>query len=327
MLGGLLLITFFMALGAGRFPIDHSTILNILAANFFDITESFKTVEERVIENVRLPRILTAGLVGATLAICGATLQGMFRNPLVGPKIIGVSSGAGFGGVLAILLGFPDLFVPVLATVFGIIAIICTLFIARSGQQTSLLALVLGGVVTGGFFSALISLVKYVADPDNILPEIVYWLLGSFNESSYTNVLYVALPLLVAGAIIYRMRHTINILSLGEEEAQTLGVDVRKSRWVLMMLTAVLVASCVSVSGIIGWVGLIIPHFARMLCGPNHAKLLPVSAFVGAIYMIAVDTIARTASYGEIPIGVLTALVGAPIFGWLLHKTGAKKLK
>ena len=324
----LLATTFLVALGAGRYAISYNTVLSILGENlfFFDISPEWKQVEERVVELVRLPRILVAGLVGATLSISGAALQGMFRNPLVGPKIIGVSSGAGFGGVLAIMFRLPDVFIPVLSTIFGIVAIICTLFIARSGHRTSLLALVLGGVVTGGFFTALVSLVKYIADPDDVLPEIVYWLLGSFNESSYTDVLYVALPLLVAGTVVYWMRHTINILSLGEEEAQTLGVDVRKSRWILMIMTAILVASSVSVSGVIGWVGLIIPHFARMVCGPNHVSLIPISALTGAIYMIAVDTLARTASYGEIPIGVLTALVGAPVFAWLLHKTGAGRL-
>jgi iron complex transport system permease protein len=248
----------------------------------------------------------------------------MFRNPLVGPKIIGVSSGASLGGVLALLLMLPDYFVPILASVFGIMAILCTLFIAKSGSKTNILSLVLGGIVTGRFFTALVSLVKYSADPDDILPTIVYWLLGSFNDSSYLDVAYVALPLLVAGSVVYRMRHTINILSLGEEEAQSLGIDVVKSRMVLLLMTAILVASAVSVSGVIGWVGLIIPHFARMICGPNHVSLIPVSALTGAIYMVFVDTVARTASYGEIPIGVLTALVGAPVFAWLLRKNQAK---
>lgn len=323
----LLLLVFMVSLGSGRYSIEYTTVLGILSSSFLDIQANWKMVEERIVELVRLPRILVAGFVGAGLAISGAALQGMFRNPLVGPKIIGVSAGAGFGGVLAMLFGLSGVFILGFATIFGIVAITCTLFIARSGHKTSLLALVLGGVVTGGFFTALISLVKFTADPDDILPEIVYWLLGSFNESSYTDVLYVALPFMLAGTIVYKMRHTINILSLGEEEAQTLGINVRKSRWVLMFMVAVIIAACVSVSGVIGWVGLIIPHFARMITGSNHTRLLPVSALVGAIYMILVDTIARTMSYGEIPVGILTALVGAPIFAWLLHKTGAGKLK
>jgi len=323
----LLFIVLMISLGSGRYSIDYMTVFSILMSNLLEVQTSWKMVEERIVELVRLPRILVAGFVGAGLAISGAALQGMFRNPLVGPKIIGVSAGAGFGGVLAMLFGLTGTFILGFATIFGIVAIACTLFIARSGHNTSLLALVLGGVVTGGFFTAMISLVKFTADPDDILPEIVYWLLGSFNESGYSDALYISIPLLLAGTIVYKMRHTINVLSLGEEEAHTLGINVKKSRWVLMIMTAIIVAACVSVSGVIGWVGLIIPHFARMVTGSNHARLIPVSALIGAIYMISVDTIARTASYGEIPVGILTALVGAPIFAWLLHKIGAGKLK
>ncbi len=320
-LSGLLIITLLVALGAGRYFVNYNTIISILAENIIDIKQDWKLVEERVVELVRLPRIIVAALVGSALSISGAVLQGMFRNPLVGPQIIGVSSGAAFGGVLAILLMLPDFFVPIFASFFGIVAILCTMFIARTKHNTNILSLVLGGVVTAGFFTALVSLIKYMADPDDILPTIIYWLLGSFNGSNYQDVTFVAVPLLIAGSVIYRMRYTINILSLGEEEAQSLGINVRKSRWLLLMMTAILVAASVSVSGVIGWVGLIIPHFARMICGPNHVRLIPITALVGAIYMIFVDTVARTASYGEIPIGVLTALIGAPVFAWLLRKT------
>ncbi|WED23913.1 iron ABC transporter permease [Vibrio sp. JC009] len=324
-LASLLLVTVLVSLGTGRYPIDYTTIVAILSDNIFDITNHWNPVEERVIELVRLPRIVVAGLVGAALSVSGAVMQGMFRNPLVGPNIIGVSSGAAFGGVLAIMLMLPGILVTVFASVFGLGAIIIALLLARSGQKTSVLSLVLGGVITGGFFSALVSLAKYVADPDDVLPEVVYWLLGSFNNSNYIDTLHVAIPLLFAGTLIYRMRHTINILSLGEEEAVSLGIDVNKSRLLLMLLTAILIAASVSVSGVIGWVGLIIPHFARMICGPNHSRLIPVVLFIGAIYMILADTLARTASYGEIPIGVLTALMGAPVFGYLLRKIQSKK--
>ncbi|WP_216820961.1 FecCD family ABC transporter permease [Photobacterium kishitanii] len=164
-------------------------------------------------------------------------------------------------------------------------------------------------------------MVKYVADPNNTLPSIVYWLMGSFNESRYTDVIYILLPLLTVGIIIFKMRYVINILSLGEEEASSMGVNVNFSRWVILLSTAILIAASVSVSGIIGWVGLIIPHFARMIVGSNHGKLIPISMFIGAIYLILVDVFARTVSYGEIPIGVITAIFGAPIFAWLLYKS------
>ena len=245
----------------------------------------------------------------------------MFRNPLVGPQIIGVSSGAAFGGVIAILLMLADYFIALFAFGFGMFALLITLAIARSGGGQNVLSLVLGGIVTSAFFASLISLVKYTADPDDTLPTIVYWLMGSFNESSYIDVLYILIPLLSAGLIVFRMRFMIIVLSLGDEEARSLGVNVRKSRWVVLLAVTVLISATVSVSGIVGWVGLIIPHFARMISGANHSRLIPIAMLAGAIYMILVDTVARSASYGEIPIGVLTALIGAPIFAWLLYRT------
>lgn len=324
----LLLLVMVFALSTGRYNVPFGKVVTILIANIFDISNhaegSWKIVEERVVELVRLPRILVAGLCGAALSISGTALQGMFRNPLVGPQVIGVSSGAAFGGVLAILFMLPDFFVPVMAFFFGLTALMITMGIARAGGGGNVLSLVLGGIVTSAFFSSLVSLAKYTADSDDSLPAIVYWLLGSFNESGYIDVLYLLVPIMTAGVLIFKMRHLINILSLGEEEARSIGVNVDVSRWVVLLSCSVLIAATVSVSGIVGWVGLIIPHFARMVTGANHSRLLPVSMLTGAIYMILVDTVARTASYGEIPIGVLTALIGAPIFGWLLYRTQMK---
>lgn len=317
----ILLSTVIFALSEGRYPIEFYKVINILSSHIFDISCDWGSVEQRVVELVRLPRILVAGLCGAALSLSGAALQGMFRNPLVGPQIIGVSSGAAFGGVIAILLMLADYFIAIFAFGFGMFALLITLAIARSGGGQNVLSLVLGGIVTSAFFTSLISLVKYTADPDDTLPTIVYWLMGSFNESSYVDVLYILIPLLSAGLIIFRMRFMINVLSLGDEEARSLGVNVRKSRWIVLLAATVLISATVSVSGIVGWVGLIIPHFARMICGANHARLIPIAMLAGAIYMILVDTVARTASYGEIPIGVLTALLGAPIFAWLLYRT------
>jgi len=324
----ILAITLVVALSAGRYPVPFGTVVSILIDNVFSIAaddgSSWKVVEERVVELVRMPRILVAGLCGAALSLSGAALQGMFRNPLVGPQIIGVSSGAAFGGVLAILFLLADFFIPIFAFAFGVLALLITMGVARAGGGKNVLSLVLGGIVTSAFFASLVSLVKYTADPEDVLPTIVYWLLGSYNESSFRDVIFIIVPMLTAGLLIYKMRYLINILSLGEEEARSLGINVDFSRWVILLSSAVIISATVSVSGIVGWVGLIIPHFARMITGANHSRLLPVSMLVGAIYMILVDTIARTASYGEIPIGVLTALLGAPIFGWLLYRTQMK---
>ena len=320
----ILIIIVVFALSMGRYPIDFYNVIKILFSNIIEITVDWKIVEQRVVELVRLPRILVAGLCGAALSLSGAALQGMFRNPLVGPHIIGVSSGAAFGGVIAVLLMLSDYFIPLFAFGFGVIALLLTMGIAKAGGGKNVLSLVLGGIVTSAFFASLVSLVKYTADPDDSLPTIVYWLMGSFNESSYIDVWYILIPLLSAGLLIYKMRFLINILSLGEEEARSLGVNVDRSRWTILLAATVMIAATVSVSGIVGWVGLIIPHFARMITGANHSRLIPISMFAGAIYMILVDTVARTASYGEIPIGVLTALLGAPIFAWLLYRTQMK---
>lgn len=324
-LAAILAATLIAALSTGRFAIPFASVLAILGDNIIPVVDpNWRQVDERVVELVRMPRILVAGLCGAALSLAGAVLQGLFRNPLVGPQIIGVSSGAAFGGALAILLLVSDLFIPLFAFMFGMAALLITIGLASAGGRRNVLSLVLGGVVTSAFFTSLVSLAKYVADPEDSLPTIVYWLMGSFNESGFRDVLFVAVALATAGLLIYQMRHLINILSLGDEEALSFGVNVNVIRWVLLTCCAILIVATVSVAGVIGWVGLIIPHFARMITGPNHDQLLGVSALTGAIYMIGIDTIARTASYGEIPIGVLTALIGAPVFGWLLYRTQLK---
>ncbi len=320
----LLFATILFALSMGRFNVPFTRVVWILLANVVELESSWRLVEERVIELVRMPRILVSGICGAVLGLSGAALQGMFRNPLVGPQIIGVSSGAAFGGVIAILLVLKSIFIPVFAFIFGCGALFLTMSISKAGGGKNILSLVLGGIVTSAFFSSLVSLVKYTADPDDTLPTIVYWLMGSFNESSYVDVLFVLLPLGTAGFLVYQMRFVVNLLSLGDEEARSLGINVHRSRWIILLASTLMIASTVSVAGVIGWVGLIIPHFARMITGANHGRLIPISMFSGAIYMILVDTVARTASYGEIPIGVLTALLGAPVFGYLLYRRQMK---
>ncbi len=320
----LLLFVMLFALCLGRYPISYFNVFLILLDNISSMPSSIDVIQERVIEQIRLPRILVAGICGAALSLSGASLQGIFRNPLVGPQIIGVSSGAAFGGVLAILFMLSDLFIPLFAFAFGLVAILITMGVAKAGGSKNVLSLVLGGIVTSAFFASLISLAKYTADPNENLPTIVYWLLGSYNKSSYIDVLYISLPFCILGFLLFKMRFLINILSLGEEEASSLGVNVNLSRWIILLSCTVLISATVSVSGIVGWVGLIIPHFARMITGANHARLLPLSILIGAIYMIVIDTIARTASYGEIPIGVLTSLIGAPIFAYLIYRTQLK---
>ncbi len=311
----------FGSLAAGRYQVPFLNVLGILGGRLVGIGDAFPPTEVSVVELVRLPRVLAAMLAGAGLAIAGAALQGVFRNPLVGPQIIGVSSGAGFGGALAILL-FGSAWATVgFAFVFGLLAILIVYLLSRMESQAPILLLVLAGVVTSAFFSALISLVKYVADPDNKLPAIVYWLMGSLASIGWVDILVLALPVTMGGLLIWGLRFRINVLSFGDEDARALGVHVERTRWLILVAVALISAAVVAVGGIIGWIGLVIPHFARALVGPSHDALLPASAVLGALYLLLIDDIARTATAAEIPLGILTALIGAPVFALLLRRT------
>lgn len=320
----LLGLTVLVSLGIGRFgvPIDH--VAGILLANVLPIEPTWRPVEERVVELIRMPRILIAGLAGAGLAVAGAALQGVFRNPLVGPQIIGVSSGAAFGGALAILLSESQVLLIGGAFGFGLLAMVVVYTISRQQGRASILMLVLSGIVTSAFFSALVSVTKFVADPDDKLPAIVFWLMGSFASASYDKVVLIAVPVAAGALVIYLMRFQINVLSLGDEEAQSLGLRVERTRWIVLVAVALVSAAVVAAAGIVGWVGLVIPHFARMLTGPDHKLLIPASALIGAIYLIHVDNVARASIAAEIPVGIITALLGAPVFAYLLRRAANK---
>lgn len=313
----------FVSLSVGRFEVPMDHILGILLHRWLPIDGDWAGVEQRVVELIRMPRLLLAALVGAGLSLCGAALQGALRNPLVGPQIIGVSSGAALGGALAIFFALGTLAVVGNAFLFGVLATAAAYALARAGGRSSVLMLVLAGVVVSAFCASMVSLVTYFANPEDSLPAIVYWLMGSFATASYTKVGIVALALLLAGVPLLLLRFQINILSLGDEEAEALGLNVERLRWLVLTLVAALVAASVSVCGIVDWVGLVIPHFARMLFGPDHRVVLPASMLIGASYMMLIDILARTLTAAEIPLGVLTAVVGAPVFAWLLRRTRA----
>ena len=317
----LLLFTLVSSLGIGRYTVPFSTTLQILADAIQGRTENlqYSRTAQNVVLYVRLPRVLIAGLAGAGLAVSGSALQGIFRNPLVGPQIIGVSSGAALGGVLAILL-FSSLFITIsFAFIGGLLAILLVFLLGLKHHGNRLLMLILAGVIINAFFAALISLITCFADPNNTLPSIVFWLMGSFASASYPK-LSVLLPVVaVATGIIFALRFRINVLSLGEENALALGMPVAATRWATLTCVTLIVSATVAISGTIGWVGLIIPHIARLLAGHDHHRLLPASTLIGAAYLIAVDTLARSISNAEIPLSVITALIGAPVFALLLH--------
>lgn len=270
--------------------------------------------------DVRLPRVLAAIMIGAALAMSGSAFQALFMNPLVSPGILGVLSGAAFGASLGILL-FDSLWaMQVLTFVFGLLSVAIALLLAKGEMRNNMILLVLAGMITGALFTAFLSIIKYVADPYSKLPTITYWLMGSLANIQ-TDILYSALPFVLLGLIWLGLQgHVLNVLSLGDDEAKTLGVNVNRKRLLVIILATFLSTMTVTLGGMIGWVGLVIPHLARLFLGADNRMLLPASALLGAIYLVLVDNIARLAISIEIPLGILTALIGLPVFAWALKR-------
>lgn len=316
-------LLFFITLFIGRLIIDPATVFQILGKNLFQlpIDPTWADTIESVVMRVRLPRAIMALAVGAGLSIAGAAFQGMFHNPLVSPFILGVSSGAGFGAALGIVLGGSLALMQGLAFVFGVTAVLAAYLIARVFKTTPILMLVLAGTVVSAFFSALISLMKYVADADEKLPAIVFWLMGSLGNVRLED-LPLALPAIIVGCVgLLLVRWRINVLSMGDQEARAMGVNTELLKGIVIVCTTLISSGVVAFCGIIGWVGLVIPHICRMLVGPDHRILLPATLGVGAAYLLIIDNLARTISATEVPLGILTAVVGAPFFAILLRKT------
>lgn len=316
----LLAFTTLISLMVGRFEVPPFDVMAAVFSGIVPCPDLSPTVKS-VIVDVRLPRVLAVIIVGAALSVAGAAFQGLFRNPLVSPDILGVSAGAGFGAALALLLTENIFITQLFAFLLGIFAVGLAYLISRVYKVSSTLTLVLAGIVVAALFQALTSLVKYVADPLNKLPAIVFWLMGSFNHISNSDLL-VAGPLLLGGLLIlYLIRWRINVLSMGDEDARALGVDIKQQKAIIIVSATVISAAAVSICGIVGWIGLVIPHVGRLLVGPDHKLLIPIVALVGASYLLIVDTVARTSTVTEIPIGIITALVGAPVFAYLLRRT------
>lgn len=273
-----------------------------------------------VVVAVRLPRALAAIAVGAALAVSGAAYQGVFRNPLVNPGLLGVSSGASFGAALAIVLVGGSVLLYPLSFVFGIVAVVASYLIARVYKQTPTIMLILGGTIVSSVFSALVSLMKYVADPETQLPSIVYWLMGSLSSVSWAQ-LWALVPLLLGVVVLLGCARKVDVLSMGDKEARSLGLEVGVDKGLVVAAATLATASAVCMAGVVGWVGLIIPHIGRMIVGPQNARLLPACLSLGAAFMVVVDTAARCLWASEIPLGILTALIGAPFFVYLLKRT------
>ena len=315
-----LALTFVVALAVGPYPLNWTDVWRV-TARLFAPGEGASSPGEIVFLRVRLPRVAAAALVGAALAGAGTAYQTLFRNPLVSPDILGVATGAGLGAVLGILLSLPVAGIQGLAFLGGLatVALVYLISAALHGHDRTLV-LVLSGVVVGALAGAFISLVKILADPYDQLPAITFWLLGSLAGVKIGDLGVVA-PLVFAGLIpLILLRWRIGVLSLGDDEARSLGVDVPRLRALVICAATLMTASVVAISGVIGWVGLMIPHIARMMVGPNFDRLLPASMLLGASFMLLVDTMARTLARIETPLGILTAVLGAPFFLWLLAR-------
>ena len=302
----------------GPYPLSPARILAVLAG---DRSEAQAVT---VLWNIRLPRVLAAALVGAALAGAGAAYQTVFRNPLVSPDILGVSAGAGFGAVLGILLGLPVMAIQMMGFGFGLlpVALVIGLTLALRGAGQVLL-MVLCGIAIGALVGAGISLVKLLADPEQQLPAITFWLMGSLAGAKRTDVL-TALPAILIGlAPLVVLRWRIGLLSMGDDEARAMGVEAGRLRLLVITCATLMTAAAVAMAGVVGWVGLMVPHMARLLTGPRFDRLLPAAVVIGAGFMALVDTAARSIALMEVPLGILTAILGAPVFVWLLAR-GAK---
>lgn len=306
-----------IALCLGQYTIALQDVIKVLTLQKVDLVNA-----ETVIFNIRIPRILVSLIVGSGLATAGASFQALFSNPLATPDTLGCANGASFGAALGILLGLNALGIQISALIFGILAVVLVFVFTRYRHANQIMMIILGGVVVSSLFSALVSLIKYVADPNDVLPVITFWLMGSFSNSTVRS-LYTGVPMIILGMmILYLMRYRMNALSLKEEEAASLGINVRKNRMIVIVASSLITASVVSMCGVVGWVGLLIPHISRMLFGNNHTKVIPGCIVFGALFMLIIDTIARCMYQAEIPVSILTAIIGAPVFLLLLRKTG-----
>lgn len=313
------LILFFTSFLLGRYPISPIDVINTILCPIFPQLEVSPTITTIVFE-IRLPRILAAIVVGAALAMAGAAFQSIFKNPIVSPDLLGVSNGAGFGAALAILISGAGVVTQMFAFAFGIISVSVTYLISRAYKAGGILILVLSGVAISAFFSALISTIKFIADPDDKLPEIVYWLMGSLASITIDQLIMIIIPIIVGTIILLTLRWHMNLLAMGDEEAKSLGLNPTRLRLLIIAGCTLLTSAAVSVSGIIGWMGLIIPHMARMIVGPDNKILIPASLSFGASFLLLIDNISRAIISIEIPIGILTAIIGVPIFLYLLKR-------
>ncbi|MBP2097937.1 FecCD family ABC transporter permease [Enterococcus rivorum] len=319
------LVVFTISFFLGKFPIPIPDFFQTIFNKIFLTKQSVDTQVETILFKIRFPRIIMAVVIGAGISVSGSTYQALFQNPMVSQDILGASQGAAFGAALGLFLSFNYERVILFSFIFGLLAVGLVLLINRYLRIGSILNLILIGMMVGSLFSSAVSFLKLVGDPTNTLPAITYWLMGSLSSIKIQDV-YFAAPLILVGMLpIILFRWRLNILSLGEEEANSLGVDVGRLRIIFILAATLITATAVSISGLIGWVGLIVPHFSRMLVGNDHRVGIPVTAILGGTFLLLVDDISRVLTTSEIPIGILTSFIGAPIFLFLIVKENQAK--
>jgi len=316
------LITALICIGIGRYSLTMSESLRVLVKSLWQGSQAVDAQSYSVIINIRLPRIILALLCGAGLAVSGAAFQALFTNPLATPDTLGVAAGASFGAVLALLVWENNIWIQSMALAVGLLAVFITYSISKLKGRATVIMMVLSGIVVSSMFQAFVSLIKYLADPEDKLPSITYWLMGSLASITYKSLL-IGAPLIIFGVLaIFFLRWKLNVLSLSEDEAYSMGVNVKALRLVIVVAATMITVASVSMCGQVGWVGLLIPHISRMLFGSNNRLIIPASLSLGATFMLIIDTVARSATAAEIPVSILTATVGAPFFIYLLRKTG-----
>lgn len=325
-LGAVFLAVLLGSLLVGRYALSPGQLIHMLWTRISGGAADWPISDDKVVFAVRLPRVAAAALVGAALAVSGAAYQGMFRNPMVSPDILGASTGAGFGAAVAILLGAGYFGISAAAFCCGLLAVAAAWLVSRLSKADQAVALILAGMMISSLFSAGTSFVKLVADTQQQLPAITYWLMGSLSSIKDKDVVFLAIPVALGMIPLFFLRWRMNLLTVGEEEAQSMGVNTRRLRGAVIVCATLLTSASVAVSGMIGWVGLVIPHFCRMLFGYDYRRLIPAGALFGAAFLLAVDDIARLVTTGELPLGILTAFVGAPLFLYLIATGGGRRV-
>lgn len=319
-LGILLVITIIISFRLGRYPIPAKEVLGILLSKIYPIELFWTDRVEMVLINIRLPRIILACLVGCCLSAAGAAYQGVFQNPMAAPDILGASAGAAFGAALAILNYGSRFMITVSAFFFSLLTVSLVYLISKRVKGKSILGLILSGIIVGSLFSAGTSFIKLVADPTDQLPAITYWLMGSLAGAKMGDIKFAIIPMIIGLVPLLLIRWRLNVLTMGDDEARTMGVNANQIRIIVIICATLTTAASVSVSGMIGWVGLVIPHLARKLVGNNYNHLMPASILFGSIFLLLVDNVSRNLLTTEIPLGILTAFVGAPFFIYLITR-------